>query len=242
MSDPRAFQQYHGTPITPARHLARLEGFGFCVSYAAPEQIARCHEIGPVMIDNGAFSFWQERLEGRTPSVKARAAGAGDWTGFYAWVGAWLEASPSTWACIPDVIDGDTAANDALIAEWPFGDRGAPVWHLHEPIERLLELAAAFPRVCFGSSGAYRFLQTPAWWGRMRDAWDALLPAGGRPECQLHMLRGMALSDGPFPFASVDSTDIARNHCRYRGDVRMMADRWATKRPPAEYRPQLALL
>lgn len=229
MSDERAFQQYHGTPITPARHLARLEGRGFCVSFAAPEQVARCHELGPVMLDNGAFSFW-------------RSGKATDWPRFYDWAAAWLEHDPRTWACIPDVIDGDAAANDALIDAWPYGDRGAPVWHLHEPIERLLELCDAFPRVCFGSSGQYATLQTPAWWARMREAWDALLPAGGRPECQLHMLRGMALSNGPFPFASVDSTDVARNHCRYGGDVAMMAARWATMRPADEYQPQLQLL
>lgn len=238
------FTQYHGTPITPRRVLEQLEGRAFCVSYAAPGDAGACHELGRVMLDNGAFSFWQERLEGRTPSVKARAAGAGDWRGFYAWAELWLEHAPDTWACIPDVIDGDEQTNDELVAAWPLGHRGAPVWHLHESLERLQRLCAAWPRVCIGSSGAYRDPGSPAWHRRMEQTFNALLPAGGAPAVQLHMLRGMAQSDGPYPFASVDSTDIARNHCREGRNARRMADRWAHRRPPATWTPreQLSLM
>jgi hypothetical protein len=46
---------YHGTPITPQAKLLELAGRNFCVSYAAPYQVAACHEIGQsVMLDNGA--------------------------------------------------------------------------------------------------------------------------------------------------------------------------------------------
>lgn len=243
MSSP-AFTQYHGAPITPVAVLEQLEGRAFCVSYAAPAQVARCHDLGRVMLDNGAFTFWRERLEGRSPSPKALAAGAGDWADFYRWAASWLELEPDTWAVIPDVIDGTAADNDALVASWPFGDRGAPVWHLHEPLERFLELCANWPRVCIGSSGAYRDPGSPAWHRRMEAAFNALLPAGGSPATRLHMLRGMAQSDGPYPFASVDSTDIARNHCREGRDAAGMAARWAHKRPPAHWQPreQLTLL
>jgi hypothetical protein len=39
------------------------------------------------------------------------------------------------------------------------------------------------------------------------------------------MLRGMATTRWGYPFASVDSTDIARNHNR-GVPVRQMADQW----------------
>lgn len=222
------FTQYHGTPITPRRVLDQLDGRAFCVSYAAPGDVERCHELGRVMLDNGAFSFW-------------RTGRATDWQGFYRWAERWLTAADSTWACIPDVIDGGEPENDTLIDAWPFGDRGAPVWHLHESIERLVDLARSWPRVCLGSSGAYRTPGSASWHRRMEEAFNALCPAGGEPPCQLHMLRGLALSDGPYPFASVDSTDIARNHCRYGRNARAMADRWAHKRPPTTWEPRQQL-
>lgn len=42
----------------------------------------------------------------------------------------------------------------------------------------------------------------------------------------LHMLRGMQCAGWRWPFASVDSTDIARNHNRKQNTPRSMADRW----------------
>ena len=189
---------YHGTPITPGAVLSRLGGRSFCVSYAAPSQVRQCHEIGEgVMLDNGAFSLW-------------RQGKATDWDGYYRWCAPWLDY-PTTWAVIPDVIDGDEADNDALIRAWPFGARGAPVWHLHEPIDRLVRLAGEWSRVCVGSSGAYSSVGTAAWHRRMEGAMNALCGNGPVP-VWLHMLRGMALAGGQYPFASVDSTDIARNH------------------------------
>lgn len=232
-----AFTQYHGTPITPRPVLEQLAGRAFCVSFAAPGDVARCHELGEVMIDNGAFTFWQRRLAGRMTAEP-------DWPAFYRWAESWLAASSSTWAVIPDVIDGDDASNDALIAAWPHGHRGAPVWHLHEPIARLLELAGSWPRICLGSSGAYRNPGSPAWHRRMEQAFNALCPDGGAPACAVHLLRGMDFSDGPYPLSSVDSTDIARNHCREHRNARRMADRWALKSPPAGWIPreQLCLM
>lgn len=49
---------YHGTPITPAAVLETLAGKHFCVSFAAPQDVARCHRIGQsVLLDNGAFTL-----------------------------------------------------------------------------------------------------------------------------------------------------------------------------------------
>lgn len=203
---------YHGTPITPRDVLHTLAGRCFCVSYAKTQDAKHCHDIGQsVMLDNGAFSLW-------------RTGKATDWPGFYRWCERWLEYR-TTWAVIPDVIDGDAAANDALIAQWPHGDRGAPVWHMHEPIGRLLELAGRWPRVCVGSSGAYATVGDARWHDRMTDAMNQLC-GDGPPPVWLHMLRGMALSGLHYPFASVDSTDIARNHNRQQNSAAEMARIW----------------
>ena len=220
---------YHGTPITGAGVLGRLAGRCFCVSFARPDQIAVCHEIGQsILLDNGAFSLWHRG----TPT---------DWPGYYIWCERWLQY-PTTWAVIPDVIDGGVNDNDALIRQWPHGDRGAPVWHLHEPIDRLLTLADSWPRLCIGSSGAYATVGDHRWRHRMDAAMNALCGTGPVP-VWLHMLRGMALSDSQYPFASVDSTDVARNHNRPHNNALQMALRWDGRQCPAHwtYRNQLEI-
>jgi hypothetical protein len=192
---------YHGTPITPRQPaFYELAGRFFCVSYAAPGDLAAAHEVGQgVMLDNGAFTAW------------TRGAPVKDWDPYYRWVEPWLDYW-TTWAVIPDVIDGDETANDRLVSEWPHGDRGAPVWHLHESLDRLARLADEWPLVCLGSSGAYRTVASPAWHARMSAAMDVACDENGRPRTRLHMLRGLDLSDGPYPFYSADSTNVARNH------------------------------
>lgn len=219
---------YHGTPITPHSVLAGMGGRSFCVSYAEPRQVAVCHEIGQsVMLDNGAFSFWKTGKQT-------------DWDGYYEWVEPWLQHH-TTWAVIPDVIDGTVEENDRLVAEWPYPEKGAPVWHLHEPVDRLLELAR-FPRVCVGSSGDYATVGDAKWHRRMEQAMNALCGDGPSP-VWLHMLRGMALAGSHYPFASVDSTDVARNHNRPQNDALSMALRWDALQCPSSwvYREQLAL-
>jgi hypothetical protein len=202
---------YHGTPITPRTELLKLSGRHFCVSFADPRDVAVCHEIGQsVMLDNGAFSMW-------------RAGKPTDWPGFYDWCDRWLDY-PTTWAVIPDVIDGDEADNDRLITEWPFGDRGVPVWHMHESLERLYRLAERWSRLCIGSSAEYQVVGSKKWHGRMRAAWDLLCPDGGRPPW-VHMLRGLALCGSLYPFASADSTNIARNHASTKEDILDMVQR-----------------
>ena len=240
---------YHGLPITPSTKLAELGGCCFCVSYAAPGQVEQAHEIGQsVMLDNGAFSFWREREEGRKSSAKALATGEGNWSGFYRWIRPWLDF-PTTWAVIPDVIDGSVEDNDRLLVKW-FTMRlpkGAPVWHMNEPLERLRRLVAGYEKVCIGSSGAYANLGTPQWHRRMEAAMNV---ACKHETPWLHMLRGMAMSESAYPFASVDSTDIARNHAgnHTRGtpakDPVAMARRWDRMQCPAVWWPreQLALV
>lgn len=226
---------YHGTPITPLTALHELVGRCFCVSYAAPDQVRHCHELGQsVMVDNGAFTIWQKVQEGKPIPARLQAASRGDWSGFYAWCEEWLRFQ-TTWAVIPDVIDGDEVANERLIAEWPFGTRGAPVWHMHESLDRLAHMVHQWPLVCIGSSGEYAKLNTPRWRARMARAMDVACPAGV-PLARLHMLRGMAQSRGPYPFFSLDSSDIAQNHSRKLRTPRQMAERWDGMQCPPVWR------
>lgn len=202
---------YHGTPITPVAALYQLTGRHFCISHAAPQDVKRCHQIGQsVMLDNGAYSAWKSGKKT-------------DWLAYYAWCEEWLQF-PTTWAVIPDEIDGGSQVQDALVREWPHGIKGAPVWHMDEPLDRLLRLIEAWPRVCIGSTEEFAVVLSPAWERRMDETWDLLARKRFLPT--IHMLRGMQLSGHRWPFASVDSTDIGRNHNRPQNTPKAMAERW----------------
>ncbi len=214
---------YHGTPITPKERLYELAGRNFCVSYAAPGDLRRCHELGQsVMLDNGAFSAW---TQGRQV----------DWAAWEEWATPWMEYH-TTWAVLPDSVDGGVEENDWLLREWTSAfphNQVAPVWHLHESLSRLLDLVCDYDRVCFGSSGAYRVVGDDRWHARMAEAFNKITDRAGRVPVWTHMLRGMSLAGSRYPFASVDSTDIARNHNRAHNGARQMADRWdALQNPP----------
>lgn len=197
---------YHGLPITPATVAARaISGGHAFVSFRHPEQVALALDVAQSFaVDNGAFSAWKA------------GAPVTDWEPYYEWV-AELHRYPSfDFAVIPDVIDGDEAANDALVDAWPWKKRaphiGAPVWHLHESLDRLFLLAMDWPRVCIGSSGEFSQVGTPAWWARMAEAMDVLCDKHGRPVCKVHGLRMLNPKVFTrFPFASADSTNIAQN-------------------------------
>ena len=213
---------YHGTPITPIAVLYELAGGHFCVSHARPEQVARVHEIGQsVMLDNGAYTKW----------TKGRPT---DWPAYYEWADRWLHY-PSTWAVIPDVIGAGTQKQDALIREWPHGQRGAPVWHMDEPITRLLRLCDDWPLVCVGSTDEFRVVLSDLWRTKIDEAFNALTQTFQRIP-RLHMLRGMQLSGRQWPFFSVDSTDIAQNHhLPHRCPVKMMK-RWDSLQSPGGWK------
>jgi len=215
---------YHGTPITPLSVLESLAGKSFCVSYAHPANVKRCHEIGQsVMLDNAAFTIWKQ-------------GGKLDPAGFYAWAKPWLDC-PTTWGVIPDVIDGSEFDNWDLAMECPFPvQKMAPVWHLHESLDYLNILVNRWPRVCFGSSGQFAEVGTPQWHDRIQQAFDAVWDR--RP--MIHMLRGMKCARYPYPFASLDSTDVARNHhAAKRGPLQaqLMAGSWDSLQCPITYTP-----
>ena len=177
------------------------------------------------MLDNGAFSKWKR-------------GAVTDWPAYYDWADRWLN-HPTTWAVVPDVIDGGSQLQDALLREWPHGKRqAAPVWHMDEPLPRLLRLCEEeWSRVCIGSTAEYAVVLSDPWSRRMDEAWNALARAFGRTP-PIHMLRGMQTVGRRWPFASVDSTDIAQNHNRPQNTPRGMADRWDAIQCPGAWTPQ----
>lgn len=213
---------YHGTPIYPTAQMLACTGAHFCVSFHRPDQVRVAHEIGQsVMLDNGAFSAWRSGQE------------ITDWTRYYDWADRWLDY-PTTWAVIPDTITGDQRDNELLIRAWPFPERGAPVWHMHESVNWLLSLIHTYPRVCIGSSGAFAEVMADPWQRRMDEAWRAI-DARFRRTPNVHMLRGMRLIRERWPFASVDSTDIGRNHNRKRNTPAAMRARWDAGQCPPRF-------
>lgn len=194
---------YHGLPITPASAaLAAVSGGHAFVSFAHSGQLSIAREVcQSFAVDNGAFSAWRSG----NPIT--------DWSDYYAWAGNCRRVPACDFAVIPDVIDGTEDDNDALLAEWPLPRWfGAPVWHMHEGLDRLARMAADWPRVCIGSSGEYATIGTPNWWQRMSHAMRVVCDDDGQPGTRLHGLRMLDPAIfGRLPFASADSTNIGRN-------------------------------
>lgn len=214
---------YHGGPITPMEVFYTLAGKCFCVSHFRPEQVERMHEIGQsVLLDCGAYSKWKSNK----PT---------DWPAYYEWCERWLDY-PTTWAIIPDVIGAGSQEQDALIREWPHGHKGAPVYHLDAdvtmPVSRLLRLLDEWPRVCIGWAEKDLPILGDEYRRAMDRIWNEIAQRHRRTPW-VHKLRGMQLSGLEWPFASVDSTDVAQNHNRPQNIARKMADRWdAAQCPP----------
>lgn len=193
---------YHGTPITPESVAAEvLRGRHAFVSFADSRQLGVALSVcQSLALDNGAYGAWRSGH----PIT--------DWAPFYDWSGGLLRHPSVDWAVVPDVIDGSEADNDVLLREWPHGHRGVPVWHLHESLDRLERLAADWPRIALGSSGEFSDPGSSAWWNRLAEALPVVCDAEGRPLVKLHGLR-MLDADifTKIPFASADSTNVARN-------------------------------
>ena len=194
---------YHGLPITPQLVCASVitARHALC-SFAHPEQLEIAASVtASFALDNGAFSAWRA------------GSPVTDWSPYYAWCQHWLAHPSCDWAVIPDVIDGDEAANRALIDEWPHAAAGVPVWHLNESFDQLAWMAERFPRIAFGSSAEYdvqRYADRCA--NRLHEAFHSLSFVNGRGPVKVHGLRFAGQRWRRFPFASVDSTTVARNH------------------------------
>jgi hypothetical protein len=172
------------------------------ISFSEPRQVALAFAVADsVAFDNGAWPIF--------------AAGKGeiDVDAYLDFVTEWHRHPAFAWCLIPDKIDGNESDNDALIADWPLsGSISVPVWHMHESIGRLANLVAGFPRVAIGSSGEFVNIGTQRWWGRMAEAMEVTCDSQGRPRTKLHGLRQMDPEVFSIvPYASVDSTNLARN-------------------------------
>jgi hypothetical protein len=193
---------YHGTPFGGARTEAArfFVGRHALVPFSYPDDIAIVADLcQSFVLDNGAFTAWTQ-------------GGSVDVPGYIGWCEEWHLHPGFDWALIPDVIDGDELANDALLEQWPRHITGVPVWHMHESINRLVRLAVEWKVVALGSSGHYKTPGTSAWWRRMTDAMTAICDEKGRPPCKLHGLR--MLDPDIFrhlPLSSADSTNAAVN-------------------------------
>lgn len=193
---------YHGTPLTPEHAAAAVyNGRHAMVSFAHPEQIGLIAEIcQSFCFDNGEWSRWKSGIS------------TGNHDDFYAWVEKWMLHPGFDWFIIPDKIDGCEEENDDLLAECPHSYHAVPVWHLHESLERLERLAFAYPRIALGSSGEFAQINTSEWWTRMGSVMDVVCNDQGMPVTRLHGLRMLdPRIFGRFPFASADSTNVARN-------------------------------
>ncbi|CAB4124489.1 hypothetical protein UFOVP59_21 [uncultured Caudovirales phage] len=189
---------YHGTPITKRDpHLEKLRGRHFCVSYAQPQDARWCIEHAQsVMWDNGAFSTF---TKGK-PLDKA---------GYINWLDDKLYGA--NWAIIPDIIGGTVEDQREYMSGWPYPRHlSSAVWHMNLSLEWLRELVQEYPRVCFGSSGLYWKVLSKEWSDRADAAWEVIERVGNRNT--IHMLRGLKVCGKRWPFASADSTNIARNH------------------------------
>lgn len=198
--------RYHGTPFAGRPNNTRaLSGKHAMVSFARPDDIDHVAEVcQSFCLDNGAFSAWKSGVDY-------------NFDGYTEWAFHWLRHPGCDFAIIPDVIDGSEEENDKFVDIFRSKNPAitaqfVPVWHLHESIERLVNLALSWPRVALGSSGEYSTVGDPRWWSRMAEAMDAITDDSGRPITRLHGLR--MLDPGIFsyiPFASADSTNVARN-------------------------------
>jgi hypothetical protein len=210
---------YHGAPLSGpidavGRFFSRRHAF---VSYARPSQINIVAEsCQSFALDNGAYSAW---TKGKPLDVD----------GFSSWVSDWYRHPGCDWHVIPDVIGGTESENRTLVDQWPFPSwSSVPVWHMHEPIDYLIDLASRFERVALGSSGDWPTPGAPKWWERIGAAMNAICDSEGRPPCKLHGLRMLNPTIfGRIPLASADSTNATRN----AGDTK----RWSTYLPRESY-------
>lgn len=199
---------FHGTPIWGGAgevHRIAVAGAGAFVSNYRPDQLQVSLEYADLVgLDNGAYSAWKKEIQL-------------DWRDFYHRLDEVYDNPKLGFFVIPDVIVGGEEENDALIKTMPqrFAGKAAPTWHLHESIDRLIELCHNWPRVCFGSSGQYAVIRTKRWHARMSEAFIAIYVSNNF-KTQIHglrMLDGRVL--GSYPLYSADSTNLACNIPKY---------------------------
>ena len=196
-------RHYHGTPMGQRGKedvLTKfLTGRNALIPFPNKNDLSVAMEVcHSVIFDSGAFTVWKQ-------------GGKLDVDGYLSWCDEWCRHPRFEWALIPDDIDGDEYANDALLREWPQHIPGVPVYHLHEDLSRIERLAKQWPIVALGSSGVWKDPGSTGWWSRMATIMDVVCDDKGRPKCKLHGLRMLDPKLFSLPLYSADSTNAARN-------------------------------
>lgn len=156
-----------------------------------------------VVFDNGAFSDWMKNDCVNRDSVW--------WAGYYAKVLSIY--SRIKWFLIPDVIEGSEEENDKLIESVPSSlrDKGVPVWHSVESLERLGRLCREYDIVAIGLCGIHKKTMSKVAQARLEEVFRYIY-LEQRIDVKIHglrMLDGRVL--GKFPFYSADSSFVAIN-------------------------------
>ena len=188
---------YHGTPLTPLLELYKMAGKHFCVSFFRPDNVDVCLKIGQsVMLDNGAYSAFSKNIKI-------------NFNDYYKWLENKL--GHPHWSFIPDCIDGCVEEQKKLLLDFPFPkELSAPVFHIHLPTDYLDYLTDRYTKVCFGSSGQFWNIGSDSWHSRI-DILFNHLSKKHKHLPHIHMMSGLSLSGSIYPFASADSTNVARN-------------------------------
>jgi hypothetical protein len=154
------------------------------------------------------------------------------WRAYYAWLEPRLFL-PGRWAITPDSPAAPSQINDGLLNDWPYGrSRGAPVWHMDGPIERLAKLCERFDRVCVGWIGDPK--KEPVGCPAYRRKMDEVAALMGNNWHPLHMLRGIAVAYD-YPWAGADATTLAQNGHRYDAPFdELCGDKWRGRRAYAD--------
>lgn len=119
---------YMGLPITPdVSAVEAIQAGHAFISFRHLQQLPLAIELAQSFaLDNGAFSAWR------------CGSPIQYWSPFYRWAIACSRIPACDFIVVPDAIDGNETDNDRLLEEWPLPRWiGAPVWHLHESLERL---------------------------------------------------------------------------------------------------------
>jgi hypothetical protein len=221
----------HGTPITPNHLLDSLRGHSFCVSFANPDQVDRCVElVGDdeiLILDNGAFTIWQcEQNPDRTLPARLQFNSPDEYrAAFWNWANAIQARCEQAVAVIPDVITGSEQQNLIEIshairyglAEFP--ERTMSIWHMDESNDFLSTQCRLMNFIGIGSCAEFDVQKNRAGYldkmrevGKVVAAIDAV--HGSRP--WVHLMRGLGVFKSVAWVDSADSTNVARNHCRYK--------------------------
>lgn len=212
---------YHGTPITPKAKLDGMKGKHLCVSFADRRNADWCiKNAQSIMWDNGAYTSY---TKGK-PFRKEK---------YINWLDDKLYAA--NWAVIPDVIDGSVEDQKEMASDWPYPKHlSAIVWHMGLSLDWLKEIIDTYPKFCFGSSGKYWKVGSPEWAKRADQAWEIIDKSNARP--WVHMMRGLKLSKRHWPFASADSTNVARHFKELKSQCpKEMSDRIDSVQPPIKF-------